>query len=343
MTTIRTVATALAAAGLAVAVPATGAAQVRDAAQADRQFAETGRWLGRAGEAIGLATEGFQELSQRMQALAASRPSKAQAMAAAPGIRKLIAACRASILRSNAALDALGPAPEGIEFPTSPRQLVADARAQNGRLLALVDNYDVFLGALASGDTQAIGRALPKILEGAFALIGHQRIIIRNRQAAVPEKDAAHQAIGIAGQVYRGMDAVVRNWLAAREGGPSGAGKAAAALGAELRLVARESRALAEAGRANLRRELAEMQEMRSRARGSEARLLDRVGRAAAIDEKIFALGDRLAAFAEGNADITGAQLLATGQASLLAEMVAMESSYAASAQEQASLLAESP
>jgi hypothetical protein len=68
---------------------------------------------------------------------------------------------------------------------------------------------------------------------------------------------------------------------------------------------------------------------------------MERVAGATAAEEKVFALGDRLASLAEAHAGMTGAQLAAGGPPALLGELTEMEELYIRISQEQAALLAQ--
>lgn len=309
------------------------------AAQIDRQLSEAGRWAERLGEALTVAADGFRDLNQGMQALASAGPTRDRAAAAAPDLRRRIERSRGDIRRSNAILDGLLPYPAIMESEIPPAQLVADARAFNARMLALLDSYDRFIAAMAESDMAAMERALPAVTEGVFALVGHQRLLLRNRQASVKVSDSSHQSLGVAGQIYRAMEAVLRASISARTGSGATA-QSAAALSDELRLVADETRALAAAGRRNVEREVAEVDAYRASGE-SERRLMERVRRVFLSEAKVFELADRLVAFAESNKGVTAAQLRAPGPSPLFPPLKQLEADYLAIAMEQAAILAE--
>jgi hypothetical protein len=332
----------LALAALLVVATTPAAAQRGEMARVDREVGEAARWLESVGEALAKSAEGFPALNQEAQALAASRPTPEQARAASSALRGLIDRARASVRSSEALLAALPPYPAGIPTDVTPQEVVRDARAYNAGLLKLLDDFETFAVALGEGDASAMGRAMPRIMEGAFSMLGNQRLVIRNRQAATPATESSHQSLGVAAQIYRAMEAAARSWLAARQGGGAGADKAAATLGEELRGVASDTRALAVRGRKNLAGEIAQIDSLRRAGSDPvEIRLLERVGAALRADEKVFELADRLADFAEANAAITGAQLAASPRPQLLPPLTEMEASYMALVQEQAGLLAE--
>ena len=324
---------------LFMAAPA--AAQSGEAAQVNGQLTEAGRWFEQLGQALAIGSEGLEEINQGMQQLMASPPSRERAAAAVPELRKRIERGRADVRRSNAMLDALPAFPQAMVTEIPPRQLLADARAFNARMLGLLDTYDDFLVAMGKSDKAAMERVLPKLMEGAFAMIGQQRLVLRNRQATMPTTESNYQALGVAGQIYRAMEAVFRHSTAARGGAPADAARAAAELGKELRLIADETRALAIAGRRNVAREVAEIDASRGRADAAEARLMERVRRVFAAESRTFEIADRLVAFAEANKNIAPAQLRAGGRSPLFPPLQQLERDYMAIAMEQAALLAE--
>lgn len=300
--------------------------------------AEAGRWTEQLNAALTTGSEGFDELNQKMQALLASGPSQAKLAAAAPALRRLIEQNREFVRRSDAMLASLPAYPSGLPTDIPAERLVAEARAQNVRMLDFLNHYDALVVAMAAGDMAGIDRARPRLMEGIFALLGQQRLLFRNRQASVPAKDSSHQALGIASQIYRSMIAVASQGIAARERNGAGAAAAAAALRSEMRLVADDSRALAAAGRSNLKRERAGLEALRKNSPkgGSEARIAEQALAATRLEEKTFEIADRLAAFADSNSALTGAQLLEVGPRSLLAPLTALENDFMEVGMEQA-------
>ena len=205
--------------------------------------------------------------------------TKARAAAAVPNLRKGIERSRADVQRSNAMLDSLPPLRPETALEMSAGQLLADARAHNVRILSLLDAFEAFVVAMGKADMPGMQRALPRMLEGSFAMLSQQRLLVRNRQAAVPRTDSSHQSLGVAAQLYRAMEAVFRRSNAAQTGSPAEAAAAAAAAGEELRAVAADTRALAIEGRRNLQREMAEIEVVRRGKDAAEARLAERIGR----------------------------------------------------------------
>lgn len=315
------------------------AAQPSEAAKADRQLVESGRWSERLAEALTLGMEGQQELNQAMRALVAPPTSRERIVAGAPGLRRLIERSRADLRRSNAIIDSLPPSPPEMVAEIAPR-LVADARAHNARMFDMLDAFDDFAVAVGKSDISALDRIMPRMMEGALATMSQQRLLVRNRQASLPVTEAGHQSLGVVGQLYRAMEAVFRGSTAAKEKGGAGAEPAAAALRGELQSIAGDTRSLAAAGRRNLEREIAEIEAPRSSRDPAEARLMERVRSVYDSEARIFALADRLVAFAEANKGVTGAQLGGPGSAPLLPDLIEMEADYMAITLEQAALLA---
>ncbi|HEX8480483.1 MAG TPA: hypothetical protein VF650_01095 [Allosphingosinicella sp.] len=329
--------TAIVAALIFLGAPA--AAQPGEAAQVDRQLTEAGRWSERLAEALTVGMESQRALNQATQAMVRPPLSRERMIAAAPRLRPLIEASRADLRRSNALLDALPPAPREMMAELGP-QLVADARAHNARMFALLDAFDDFAVAVGKSDLAALDRIMPRLMEGTFAAIGQQRLLVRNRQATAEPTDSTHQSLGIIGQVYRAMEAVLRGSTEARDNGGVRADAAAAALRKELGLVGAHTRSLAATGRQNLERELAEIDEQRRSGDPSEAKLMERIRNVYAGEAKVFALGDRLVAFAEANKGVTGAQLRDPAGPRLLPVLTQLEADYMAISQEQAAALA---
>lgn len=315
-------------------------AQPDETARLENELNEGAVWAERLGEALVVGAEGFRDLNKNFQGLVGTPLTPDRAAAAAPGLRAGIERSRADVRRSNAMLEALPALRPELAAEMSAGQLVADARAHNGRMIVLLDSFDAFIVAMGKGDMPAMERALPRMLEGSLTLLGQQRLLIRNRMAGVPRDESSYQALGVAAQIYRAMESVFRHSIIVRTGSADEADRAAAAVGEELRLVAKDTKALAAAGRRNLERELAEIDSARNGADATEARIAERVRPMMAAEEKTFALADRLVAFAEANAAITPARLRTTGEASAAAPLRQMELDYVAITQEQAALLA---
>lgn len=207
---------------------------------------------------------------------------------------------------------------------------------------ALLDSFEDFIVAVGKADIAAMDRVVPKMMEGAFAVVGQQRLLVRNRQASVETTDSSHQSLGVVGQLYRGMEAALRYSMAAKENGGAQADSAAAALRGELRLIAAETRSVAATGRRNLAREVAEIDAARRATRDpEEVRLLGRVRNVYAGEEKVFELADRLVAFAEAHKGVTGAQLRDPAGPRLLPMLTQMEADYMVITQAQAAALAQ--
>jgi hypothetical protein len=327
---------------LVAAVPASLCAQPKADASAEQQMAASGVWLEQANIAMATAAEGFGEISARMQALIAQGVTKEKAAAAAPELRRLIGEAKNNVQQSNAMLAALPPFPITEGVPFSPQQLVADARTQNGRFLTLLTDYEVFIDALAKGDAAAMGRILPKVMEGAFSLIGNQRLILRNRQATISPGESAHQSMGVAVELYRSMELVGRGAIGARIGGPAGSTKAAATLGPQLAEGAGNLRALTATGRKNLAAELAEFPKATAEVTSdADKRMLERVRRVTALEEDVFAIADRMATLLEANARISGAELAEQGMPKLYKSLTDMEAELVALSTRQSRILAE--
>lgn len=332
---------AVIAALLFLGAPAAAAAQPGETAKADRQLTEVGRFTEKLGEALMAGAASQRELNQGMQALVAPPMSRERIIAGAPALRPLIARSRADVRRSNALLDALPPVPPEMGATTG-AQLVADARAHNARLDAMLDGFEEFIVAVGKADIAAMERVMPRLTEGTFAMVGQQQLLIRNRQAGVETTDSTHQSLAVVGQIYRAMEAALRSSMEARANDGARAATAASALRAELRLIAAETRSVAATGRRNLAREIAEIEAAQRASRDpAEVRLLDRVRSVYAGEGKVFELADRLVAFAETHKGMTGAQLRDPAGPRLLPILTQMEADFMAISQAQAAALAQ--
>lgn len=321
-----------------LATPA--AAQPREQPQAEAQVDEGARWLVGLAEAISVGSESARALNQSMQALVAQPLTRERIAAATPTMRAQIERARGDVRKSNAMLDALPSLSPAVAREMQPDQHIRDVRAHNERLLGFLDASDAFVIAMGKGDSPGMERSLPRMLEGSFDMLNQQRLLIRARQASAPETDSSYQSLGVAGQLYRAMEAVLRGSVAVRLGSEAEGTKAAAAAQEELRLVARDTRALAVAGRRNLAREMAEIDAERRAGKAAETGMMDRIRSAYAEEERVFALADRLAALTDADGAITAAQLRAVGAASAMAPLRPLEQELIAITAHQADLLA---
>jgi hypothetical protein len=330
----------LAFAAMALVASPAAKAQEPDPVQEERDLTEGGRWLARLAEAIATGSESARELNQGMQALVAKPLTRERISAAVPALRAQIERSREDVRRSNAILDSLPALSPAVAREIEPEKQIRELRAYNVRRTGLLDAFDAFVVAMAKGDSAAAGRALPRILEGSLDMLSQQRLLLRTRQASTPVSESTHQSLGIAGQLYRAMEAIHRATIIARSGGEAEGTKAAVTLREELRLVAQETRALAEAGRRNVAREIAELDEEGRGSAGAEARTIERIRAVYVMEERVYVLGDRLAAFADASGAITAAQLRALGASSALAPLRPLEDEMIAINADQAGLLA---
>jgi hypothetical protein len=314
----------------AAAAPVAGATKDMEAVLA---------WLGRMSEAMNVHAAAMRRFTEA-QPLLETMTSPAGVKAGAPRLRAIVAQARADVVRSDRMLGDLPAIEAPAGTPFRPEALVAEGRAQNARGLALLDGFDAFLAAAERGDHEAARRAAPKLMEGSFLMLDGTAFILRTRQAAVPKNQSIHQVLTVGIQLYRAMGASGRAWLSARFGGK--AGPAAAGLRTELVAVAAELRSAGGAGRANLERELAEL-EARGRRAGFDSdqqALFDRFLRAAAEKRKHFALADELVALAEAGAGTTGAALAAQRTPELMGRLAGFEARYHAIAASGAAVAA---
>jgi hypothetical protein len=175
-------------------------------------------------------------------------------------------------------------------------------------------------------------------MDASFLLIDGSASLYRSRQAAIPQTQSVHQALGIGVQLYRAMSVSGRGWIAAKYGNRPDA--AAASMRSSLGAIAREARSASEQGRANLTRELAELDRKTSGLgfQGEEAATLGRIRQALASKEKMFAVGDALADMAEAGAKVSGAALAAQPSPQLLGQLAPLELRFHGVLAEQAAV-----
>lgn len=334
----------LAALGALLLLAAPAAAQPGESARMERAALESVRWTERLNAALSAGSEGLDELGQRVQPLLDSQLTREQVAAVAPELRRLIERNRENVRRSDAMLAAM-PAFKDMPTIISSEPLVAEARRQNALLMDPLNHYEALVVAMAAGDMAGANKVRPKLLEAMLALLGQQRLKYRNRQASITATDSLHQVNGIGVQMYRAMIAVARPGLAVLEGERAGAAAAAAALRGEMALVASDARALAAAGRSNLKRERAEFDALRKSSSndGARPRLRERALAATLLEEKSFEIGDRLAAFADSKAALTVAQLLEVSLRALFMPLTMLEADFEAASAEQIAALGDSP
>jgi hypothetical protein len=292
-------------------------------AQAQPQLDEALAFVGQLGEVTKLQVEGVQKLLDA-KPLFDSMATPAGAKAAAPRLRLLMDEARATVRRADAMTGAIVP-PPGLRLGTlDPAAMLGEVRSHNAKTLALLADFDAFLAAAERGDRAAMGRAAPRLMEGSLLLIDGNASMYRNRQAAIPSTQSVHQALEIGVQLYRAMSASGRAWIAAKTGG---ADSAAASLRAQLAQVSIRAGTASREGRANLARELADLDRRIAGAglRGHEAAAVGRIREALAGKEKLFEVGDEVAAAAVAGGRITGAGLAAQPSPQLLGRLAPLE------------------
>jgi hypothetical protein len=293
-------------------------------------------FVGQLGEVMQVQVDGVKKLLDA-QPLLDRMATPAGARAAAPQVRLLMAEARATVQRADAMTARIVP-PPGLRLGTlDPATMLAEVRSQNAKTLALFDDFDAFLAAAERGDRAAVTRAAPRLMEGSFLLIDGNAAMYRNRQAAIPSTHSVHQALEIGVQLYRAMSASGRAWLAAKTGGAS---DAAATLRTQLAQVSSRARAASSEGRANLARELDELDRRiaASALQGDEAAAVGRIRQALAGKDKLFAVGDELAATATAASQVTGAGLAAQPSPQLLGRFSPLEVRFQSALAEQAAI-----
>jgi hypothetical protein len=324
------------AAAFLIALPGAAHAQAQPRAEAP-SVDESLAFMGQLGEVVNVQVAGMKKLLDA-KPLLDTMVSPAAVAAAAPRVRALMAEARRTVEQANGMLARIVP-PAGLRYGSlTPESMIAEVKSQNSKLLALFADYDAFLVAAERGDRAAALKAAPRLMEASFLLVDGNASLYRNRQAAVPATHSVHQALGIGVQMYRAMGIAGRGWLAARFG--TGPDATAASMRPQLEAIAREARAASSAGRANLARELAELDRRTSGLgfRGEEAATLERIRRALANKEKLFAVGDSLAGLAESAGKTSGAALAAQPSPQLLGELAALELRFQGALAEQAAI-----
>jgi hypothetical protein len=317
---------AVAAGALALMAPAAALAQAPNQSDGRREMDAALAFVGQLGEALSIQIAGMKKLADA-KPLLDSLTTPAAIQAGAPQIRALMAEARASVGQAdsmlanvvvpNLGMGAFGPA-------LSPATMLAEARDQNRKALALLADYDTMLAAAARGDRAAVLRTAPKLVEGSFLLMDGVAMTYRTRQAALPPSQSMHQVLGVGIQLYRAMTAAGRGWYNARVTGK--ADLAAATLRPQLADIARDVRPLARQGRVNLARELAELDRVAAAGLSrDDAATMARLRRASVEREKLFAIADDIAAWAEAGGGVTGAKLAAEAAPELMGALLPLE------------------
>ncbi|HEX8381005.1 MAG TPA: hypothetical protein VF619_10710 [Allosphingosinicella sp.] len=321
--------------GLAVCEPAQAQAAVQPAAplSLDQSLA----FISQLGEVMEVQVAGAKKLLDA-KPLLESMTSPAASKANAPRIRALLAEARAIVERADAMTGRIA-VPAGLRLGTLDiPTMLSEVRSQNAKTLDLIRDYDSFVGAAERGDRAAAMKMAPRLMEGGFLIIDGNASIYRNRQAAIPSTQSVHQALEVGIQLYRAMSAAGRGWLAARQGIRPDA--AAAALRAQLADISGRITGASKAGRANLERELSEL-DGKSAAlglRGEEAANFARLRQALAGKEKLFAVGDELSAIIASAGSITGRSLAAEASPRLMARLMPLEMHFQAALAHQAAI-----
>jgi hypothetical protein len=326
-------ATALALAGLSAPCRAQGAAP--SAIQAPPPLDESLAFIGKLGEVLSLQVDGSKKLLDA-KPLIDSMTTLAAVKAGAPRMRALMAEARAEVERADAMIAAI-VAPPGLRLGTvEPAAMLAEVRGQNAKLIALLDDYEVFLRSAERGDRAAMAKVAARLVEGSFVLIDGNATMYRGRQAAIPASMSVHQALEVGIQLYRSESAVGRAWLAARLGDKAGS----AARRAQLSDAADRARRASAEGRANLAREMAEFDRRVAGLdfKGDEAATIGRLRAALAGKEKLFAVGDELALVAAEAATVGDAALAAQPAPHLFNRLMPLEMKFQAALAEQAAV-----
>lgn len=270
----------LALAPLAAAPVSAGTQSSREIAA---DFTAIGIWMEQATAAMQLGAETFAAISPEFKAVIAQARDRKTIEAALPRLNALIARGRAGAAKWQAALAALPPAPGADlmrQAGVDPARIIADARAQNARMLVLIGDMEAMFAAIAAGELQRLPALVPKLLSGSVILIENRAAILRNRQVAI---------------------APIRGWAGAQEGRGQGS---VARMRSDLASFSRELQVLTETGRINLAREQRELETALGQMRGDDSArsVIERSLRMFTEEERLFAVGDELAASMEHGA-----------------------------------------
>lgn len=329
--------TAAAAALLFAGIPVPSSAQTAPPAspQAPPPLDQSLAFIGQLGEVLNVQVAGMKKLLDA-KPLLDSMTNPAAVKAGAPRIRVLMAEAKAMVERADAMTAAIVPPPRLRLGSLEPAAMLAEVRIQNSKSIALLDDFEVFLRSAERGDRAALTRVAPKLMEGAFLLIDGTATLYRNRQAAIPSTMSVHQALEIGIQLYRAQSAAGRAWVAAKLGNV----RDSAAQRGRLSLAAGEARRASSEGRANLAREMGDLDRKIAELdfRGEEAKTIDRLRRALAGKEKLFAVGDELADLAARAAGVGDAALAARPAPQVLGQFMPLELKFHAALAEQAAI-----
>nr|WP_295370644.1 hypothetical protein [uncultured Sphingosinicella sp.] len=334
----------MAVAAACMIAPSSVASAAQSEQQVQREAEEAGKWLAQVSAAILVGSEGLLSVAPEAKRLFETIGNPQQAKAAAPKLRALTAQGRQNVAKADAMLAAIPPLRNDLATAAGfdPAKIVDEARAQNKQILNLLVTMDDMLIGMETGDAAKMKAAAPKLITGSFLLLDSQTLIYRNRQAALPSNQSVHQTLGIFVQLYRAMGISGRGWYNARL---AGGGKEAAPLQPHLQGVARQLQALTRAGRLNAARELKELGSVRGAIRKGSAqeRLLAASELVIGEEEKMFAIADEMASWAERNSAVTGATLAAQKSPAMVADLTTFEERFMKVTQAQAAILAAQP
>jgi hypothetical protein len=314
-------------AAVAAAPPANVAHRADDATAIDRDISRVGAWLKQVSDAAAVSTAAFAAFDAATEPLFSGTPDLARLKADGAAMRSAIQAARAEVRRGEAILQAIEPLPRdvartvGFEGTT----ILDDMRAQTRQMLDMLDDFDMLAAHLEKGDAEAVERVAPTVIRSSFLLIDGQRLQLRNRQLLVRPDSSAHKSIGVAISLYQAMAVAGRAWV--RAAVDDDADAAATEQRQQLLTIASETETLVQKGRADLATELASLAPERQRVAPDAAgkALLRRAGDLLRNEEKIFALGDELAALLKQRAKIAAADLAAQDSPKLMEELVPFE------------------
>jgi hypothetical protein len=302
-----------------------------------------GVWLQRINTAVAPADAALNDLGSQMQTLLPVRSDLAALRANGAKLRILIGQARATVLRSQAALAAIPPLQSataqagGLDMG----KMLSESRGQMTEMLQYLGDCDAVAEAVEKNDVAAMRVAAPKLLRSSILLLDGRVLTYRGRQAAISPTRSSHQVLGITVDLYRAMSAASRAWIRARvDHQPR---EAADEQRTQFLTLAEEIEAYARAGRANAAREKSELAAESARAGGNQA-VLDVDARATAVlagEEKLFVIGDQLAAWLRGHAGTTAEQLEAQEQPEVLGALASVEEQLVAASRALAGDLAD--
>lgn len=316
--------------------------QATPARSLDAEFSALGAWMRQLNDALAISNQAVAGFAARAREVTPDLQDPNRVKAAAARLKVMLGEVREEVKRSQAALDAIPPYDSALARSAGLDigKMLVDAREQEGNMLAYVEDFEALAAGAERGDAAVIRAAGPKLLQGSLLLIDNTIVVLRGRQAAFPSNRSSHQVIGVSLQLYKAMGLGLRTWLRAHLGDEADA--AAAEQNRQLKTLALELGTITEAGRDNMRRELAEIDRLKAQngRDSSFVRAMDRTRELLLREELIYAVGDELAASLNGASTVTGDALRRQDAPEMVRQLSPLEQRLVGIAAETARLMA---